>query len=199
MTPQKKWLRKREKQWWRQRRSQWDSSQRDLSEQLQRLEQRKYPKLKEFGIVLRGLLLSSRWIWGTSLVVGGIFLWLNLSQFPWHWQLFVHWLKKEGDITEIPFKLHEELRELCQHANTEGIVNGYLASTEIAYSLGNFECQYSRFDSAWIIKDTYGFERPEEAAGGTQVAELLVELWGTEYSYEIRAIIPVNDYSSLDE
>jgi hypothetical protein len=70
-------------------------------------------------------------------------------------------------------------------------VSGYGASSEIAYGLGKFECWRSPSGKSWLIRDRYGFSRPGEAAAATPLAELLVALWGTAYSYKIESTIPV--------
>ena len=115
---------------------------------------------------------------------------------PWHWQLFLNWLVRGGDVTSIPVHLYPEIRELCQAKDSNGQVNGYQSSPEIAYGLGRFECRSLGNSRDWEISDKYGFAQVSEAAAGTQIAEVLVALVGTDYFYEIRGTIPEEKLSS---
>ncbi|EAZ89505.1 hypothetical protein [Crocosphaera chwakensis] len=58
--------------------------------------------------------------------------------------------------------------------------------------MGRFECRRSPRLGQWEISDQYGFAEVEEAAAGTQIAEILVALVGTDYFYEIKGTIPTN-------
>ena len=129
---------------------------------------------------------------------GGVVIlaWLTLSVLrwgvPWHWQLSFHWLMRGGDVNSIPVHLHSEIRELCHQSQFNSQVNGYQGTPEIAYGLGRFQCRRSRSSDHWEISDQYGFAEVSEAAAGTQIAEILVAVVGTDYFYEIRAAIPAN-------
>ncbi|MEL4896228.1 hypothetical protein [Crocosphaera sp. Alani8] len=70
-------------------------------------------------------------------------------------------------------------------------MDGYQGTAEIAYGLGKFKCRRSSRLGHWEISDKYGFAEISEAAAGTQVAEMLVALVGTDYFYEIKGIIPI--------
>lgn len=138
-----------------------------------------------------------RWLKPLYYLGGGIFVvWLTLSVLrsgvPWHWQLFFHWLIRGGDVNSIPVHLHSEIRQLCQQSQFNGQVNGYQGTPEIAYGLGRFECRRSSRLGHWEISDQYGFAEISEAAAGTQMAEILVALVGTDYFYEIKGTIPTN-------
>ncbi|MEA5510342.1 hypothetical protein VB715_11260 [Crocosphaera sp. UHCC 0190] len=151
----------------------------DLSEKLQ--QKQRQSQLK-----------SVYWLGGTSLLVLVFICFLALG-LPWHWQLFFHWLLRRGDVTSIPVHLYPEIRELCQQSNKNGQVNGYHSSPEIAYGLGRFKCRRSPTAKNWEISDKYGFAEVSEAAAGTQIAELLVAVMGTDYFYEIRGTIPLEN------
>ena len=138
-----------------------------------------------------------RWLKPLYWLSGGmIVVWLTLSVqrlgVPWHWQLFFHWLVRGEDINSIPVHLHSEIRELCQQSKFNGQVDGYQGTPEIAYGLGRFECRRSTRLGHWEISDQYGFAKISEAAAGTQIAEMLVALVGTDYFYEIKGTIPAN-------
>lgn len=133
---------------------------------------------------------SFYWLGGTFLLILVIASFLSLG-LPWHWQLFLHWLFRQGHVTEIPVHLHPEIRELCRQSNPNGQVNGYQASSEIAYGLGRFDCRSSGFLESWIISDRYGFDQISESAAGTQLAEVLVAIVGTDYFYQIRGTVPL--------
>lgn len=153
----------------------------DLTRRIQRKRQRKLFKLTLI-LVLGGLLVS----WLPSL----------RTQLPWHWQLFLRWLTHGGDVTEIPKRLYPELSQLCHTANNSGVVNGYQASDEIAYSLGKFECRRLRYENRWIIRDIYRFGSLSEAKAGTPFAVFLVKLVGTDYFYFIDASFSMDEYSN---
>lgn len=101
-----------------------------------------------------------------------------------------------GDVTEIPKRLYPELSQLCYTADASGVVNGYQASDEIAYSLGKFECRRSLSENRWIVRDIYRFGSLSEAKAGTPLAVFLVKLVGTDYFYFIDASFPMVQYSS---
>ncbi|ACK69387.1 conserved hypothetical protein [Gloeothece citriformis PCC 7424] len=115
----------------------------------------------------------------------------GLQHLPWHWQLFIKWLFRQGDVTSIPEKFYPELNYLCYTQNGKGLVSSYEASQELAYSLGKFKCQLSEDKNYWIIHDTYTFSHPDEASPGSLLAIVLVSIVGVDYSYNIDAIIPI--------
>ncbi|WP_013324555.1 hypothetical protein [Gloeothece verrucosa] len=110
---------------------------------------------------------------------------------PWHWQLFLRWLVRGPDVSSIPERLYPELNILCYSADKKGRVNGYKGSKEIAYALGNFDCERSPDGQYWIIQDTYSFAVPGEAGPGSPLAIFLVSMVGTNYSYQIQGIVPI--------
>lgn len=127
-------------------------------------------------------------------IILGLFAGLIYTGFqfavPWHWQLFLRWLVRGGDVNTVPTSLSQELNNLCQTANRSNHVNGYNGSIEIAYSLGKFECRLSRDQQYWLIHDVYGFDSTREAMKGTPIAFLLIKLAGQSYTYQINAIVP---------
>ncbi|EAZ89042.1 hypothetical protein [Crocosphaera chwakensis] len=150
----------------------------NLSEKLQRKQKQRWLKPLYWlgGGMIAVCLILSALQWGV----------------PWHWQLFFHWLVRGEDINSIPVNLHSEIREFCQQSQSNGQVDGYKGSPEIAYGLGKFKCRRSSRLDQWEISDQYGFAKVEEAAAGTQMAEILVALVGTDYFYEIKGTIPTH-------
>ena len=135
------------------------------------------------------------WVGGVlgAVVLGwGIINLISLA-IPWHWTLFFHWLVRGGEIKEIPTHLYPEIRELCSRAGPNGQVNGYGSKGEIAHGLGQFQCRRKENSQEWEITDRYGFSEISEAAAGTQIAEILVAVVGTDYFYKIEATIPAQN------
>lgn len=130
-------------------------------------------------------------LWPSIVILSIGLVFYGLTHLPWHWQLFIRWLIRGGDVTYIPERFSKELSTLCYTGSPNGKVDGYQGSLEIAYALGSFQCKRSSDRGYWIIEDTYTFARSEEASGGTQLAVLLVAVVGTDYSYKIEGIIPV--------
>jgi hypothetical protein len=183
MKPPKGW---QEKQWYPE-----DRPSVDLTSRLQSIEDQKYPKLQAWQTGAKKMLWTTgKWILGvgTLTAIGtALYLYFGVS---WHTRLFSHWLLRQGDIQEVPITLHQELDQLCRAADATGQVNGYEGSTEIAYGLGHFQCLASEDGYFWTIRDTYGFDDSTEALAGTQLAEFLINLVGSDYTYEIEARIP---------
>ncbi len=183
MKPPKSW---QDKQWYPEERSNID-----LSSRLQALESQKYPQLAEWqgkGQVAFKQSLKLALIIGLILIIGkGLF---SIVSLPWHWQLFSHWLQRKGELQEIPVSLYQELNRLCLNADKNGQVDGYNASREVAYGLGHFQCLPTQDNKGWVIRDKYAFNDSAEALAGTQLAEFLINVWGSDYTYDIRATIP---------
>ncbi|MGK7933362.1 MAG: hypothetical protein AB4041_18280 [Microcystaceae cyanobacterium] len=183
MKPPKGW---QQKQWYPEERQSVD-----LSSRLQSLEGQAYPKLQAWQIGGQKLLgMTAKWLLGLGIMgCVGMIIYSTVGV-PWHIKLFGSWLLKKKEISYIPAHLHEELDQLCKTADRNGQVDGYQGSDEIAYGLGRFQCLNSEDKQSWIVKDTYGFDDVNEALAGSQLAEFLVVLWGKDYTYEIKAIIP---------
>lgn len=132
-------------------------------------------------------------VWQWTIILG-LFVGLIYAGFqmtlPWHWQLFFHWLRRGGNIYAIPTHLESEINILCQTADRSYHVNGYQGSSEIAYSLGKFECRPSSDQKYWLIRDVYGFNSTTEAMKGSPIAVLLIKLVGQNYTYQINASFP---------
>ncbi|WP_332863340.1 hypothetical protein [Pannus brasiliensis] len=112
---------------------------------------------------------------------------------PWSFQLFLRWVFRGGDLDTIPAKFHAELNEMCYKAADEnGVVKGreYSNNIEIAESLGTFHCKKVNGGQEWLIQDHKSFASADEAILGTGIAEFLVTILGTDYSYDIEARIP---------
>ncbi len=154
----------------------------NLSEKLQRKQRQRWhqPVYGLGGLSLLVLVIVSLLLWGL----------------PRHGQLFFHWLVRGGDVTQIPVHLHSEIRELCSQAGPNGQVNSYQSHPEIANGLGQFECRRSLSSESWEISDQYGFAKVSEAAAGTQLAEVLVALVGTNYFYQIKGTVPLKKSST---
>lgn len=183
MKPPRSW---QEKQWYPE-----ENHNIDLSSRLQALESQKYPQLMDWQAKSKAIFWKSFKIIclvGLVAIIGrGVMS--NIS-FPWHWQLFGHWLLRKGELREIPVTLHQELNQLCFNADHNGQVDGYQGSREIAYGLGRFQCLPTPDDQGWIIRDRYAFDNTDEALAGTLLAESLILLWGKDYAYDIRITIP---------
>jgi hypothetical protein len=147
----------------------------DISSILQKKQKQKNVKPLQ-GTIIIGLLIG--------LIYAGFSFAL-----PWHWQLFLRWLVRGGEVKTIPTSLHQELNNLCKTANRSNYVNGYNGSKAIAYSLGKFECRLSRDQAHWVIHDLYGFDSTREAMKGSLIAVLLIKVVGQDYTYQINASI----------
>jgi len=153
----------------------------DLAKRLNRSRKRKYDKFLTSSLYLT--------------IILGLFylLYLNL---PWSFHLFVHWVTKGGDLDKIPAKFYAELNQLCLRVDSTGEVKtrNYTENTEIAESLGTFKCTLVNGGQEWLIEDYKSFNSADEAILGTQLAVLIAEILGTDYSYNIRAYIPNTKY-----
>lgn len=151
------------------------------------------PKLNLSSILLKKqkqtVFKPFKWTIVLGLFVGLIYAYFQFA-LPWHWQLFLRWLVRGGDVNTVPTSLYQELNNLCQTANRSNHVNGYNGSLEIAYSLGKFECRLSSDQQYWLIYEVYGFDSTREAMKGTPIAFLLIKLAGQNYTYQINAIVP---------
>jgi hypothetical protein len=125
-----------------------------------------------------------------GVILLGIVLVISSMSMPWHWQLFLHWIGRKGNVYEISAHLHPSLNELCYRASAGGIVNGYQGSREIAYSLGKFQCLPADSGDRWLIRDTYRFDNLREAMAGFPLAAVVVYFWGQDYAYNIESSIP---------
>ena len=153
----------------------------DLAKRLNRSRKRKYDKFLTSSLYLT--------------IILGLFylLYLNL---PWSFHLFMRWATKGGDLDQIPAKFYAELNQLCLRANSRGEVRtrNYTEHTEIAESLGTFQCTLVNGGQEWLIEDYKSFNSADEAILGTQLAVFIAEILGTDYSYNIRAYIPNTKY-----
>jgi hypothetical protein len=158
----------------------------DLSKRLNRSRKRKYDKFLTSSLYLT--------------IILGLFylLYLNL---PWSFHLFVHWVTKGGDLDKIPARFYSELNQLCLRADSRGEVRtrNYTEHTEIAESLGTFQCTLVNGGQEWLIEDYKSFSSADEAILGTQLAVFITEILGTDYSYRIRAYIPNTKYQVTPE
>jgi len=153
----------------------------DLAKHLNRSQKRKYNKFLIPSLSL-------------TIILGLCYLvYLNL---PWSFHLFVRWVTKGGDLDKIPAKFYAELNQLCLRADSAGEVKtrNYTENTEIAESLGTFKCTLVNGGQEWLIEDYKSFNSADEAILGTQLAVLIAEILGTDYSYNIRAYIPNTKY-----
>ena len=153
----------------------------DLAKHLNRSQKRKYNKFLIPSLYLTIIL-------GLSYLV-----YLNL---PWSFHLFMRWVTKGGDLDKIPAKFYAELNQLCLRADSAGEVKtrNYTEHTEIAESLGTFQCTLVNGGQEWLIEDYKSFSSADEAILGTQLAVFIAEILGTDYSYNIRAYIPNTKY-----
>jgi hypothetical protein len=153
----------------------------DLAKRLNRSRKRKYDKFLTSSLYLT--------------IILGLFylLYLNL---PWSFHLFMRWVTKGGDLDKIPAKFYAELNQLCLRVDSTGEVRtrNYTEHTEIAESLGTFQCTLVNGGQEWLIEDYKSFSSADEAILGTQLAVFIAEILGTDYSYNIRAYIPNTKY-----
>lgn len=150
----------------------------DITKRLRAVERGKFLKLLLYPSVL-------------AVVVGSLFVVPTLL--PWSFQLFFRWVLRGGDLDTIPEKFHAELSAMCNNlADENGVIKGieYSKNIEIAESLGTFQCKRVNGGQEWLIRDHKSFTSSEEAIVGTGIAEFLVMILGTDYSYNIEARIP---------
>jgi hypothetical protein len=156
----------------------------DLAKHLNRYQKKKYNKFLISSLSLTVIL-------GLSYL--SYLVYLNL---PWSFHLFMRWVTKGGDLDKIPAKFYSELNQLCLRADSRGEVKtrNYTEHTEIAESLGTFQCTLANGGQEWLIEDYKSFNSADEAILGTQLAVFIAEILGTDYSYNIRAYIPNTKY-----
>ena len=142
---------------------------------------------------------KNRQIKPVILISLGLLLILLSHNLPWHWQLFIRWIFRQGDVTEIPKGLYQPLNDLCYTASSNGYVDGYQGSAEIAYSLGKFECRISPQGNSWIVRDIYQFNNIQETKAGWPLSILIVKLLGINYAYKIEASIPKTEINRYKE